>query len=86
MYGVEDEVVDQEWFVETEQRKDGIYYIVSGAPIERLMSKVNIFDVESRQYLQRILKQLGVMDRLREMGIEDGDIIEIDGYQLEYTE
>jgi len=47
MYGVEDEVVDQEWFVETEQRKDGIYYIVSGAPNERLMSKVNIFDVLS---------------------------------------
>lgn len=86
MYNVEDETVDQEWFIETEQRKDGIYYIVSGAPIERLMSKVNIFDIESRQYLQRILKQLGVMDRLKEMGIEDGDIIEIEGYQLEYTE
>ncbi len=86
MYSIEDEIVDQEWTVETEQRKDGIYYIISGAPIERLMSKVNIFDIESRQYLQRILKQLGVMDRLKEMGIEVGDFIEIEGYQLEYSE
>ncbi len=86
MYSIEDEIVDQEWNVETEQRKDGIYYIISGAPIERLMSKVNIFDIESRQYLQRILKQLGVMDRLKEMGIEVGDFIEIEGYQLEYSE
>ena len=86
MYGFEDEMVDQEWNVYTEQRKDGIYYIVTGAPIERLMSKVNVFDIESRQYMQKVLRQLGVMDKLKEMGIEEGDFIEIEGYQLEYSE
>ena len=86
MYGFEDEIVDQEWNVYTEQRKDGIYYIVTGAPIERLMSKVNVFDIESRQYMQKVLRQLGVMDKLKEMGIEEGDFIEIEGYQLEYSE
>lgn len=86
MYDIEDEEVDQEWNVYTEQRKDGIYYIVTGAPIERLMSKVNVFDIESRQYMQKVLKQLGVMDKLKEMGIEEGDFIEIEGYQLEYSE
>ena len=86
MYGVEDELVDQEWNIQTEDRKDGKYYIISGAPIERLMSKVNIFDVESRQYMQKILKQIGVMDKLKEMGISQGDFIEIEGYQLEYSE
>ena len=86
MYGVEDETVDQEWNISKEQRKDGIYYIVTGAPIERLMSKVNVFDIESRQYMQKVLKQLGVIDRLKEMGITHGDYIEIEGYQLEYSE
>lgn len=86
MYGVEDEIVDQEWNIEVQTRKDGKYYIVYGAPIERLMSKVNIFDVESRQYMQKILNQIGVMDRLREMGIKPGDFIEIEEYQLEYSE
>ena len=86
MYGIEEELVDQEWNIETEKRKDGVYYIISGAPIERLMSKVNVFDIESRQYMQKILKQLGVMDKLKEMGIEEGDFIEIEGYQLEYSE
>lgn len=86
MYDLEDELVDQEWKIETEVRKDGLYYIITGAPIERLMSKVNVFDIESRQYMQKILKQLGVMDKLKEMGIEEGDFIEIEGYQLEYSE
>lgn len=86
MYGVEDEIVDQEWNIEVQTRKDGKYYIVYGAPIERLMSKVNIFDVESRQYMQKVLNQIGVMDKLREMGIKPGDFIEIEEYQLEYSE
>lgn len=86
MYEVEDEIVDQEWNIEVQTRKDGKYYIVYGAPIERLMSKVNIFDVESRQYMQKILNQIGVMDKLREMGIKPGDFIEIEEYQLEYSE
>ena len=86
MYGVEDEIVDQEWNIEVQTRKDGKYYIVYGAPIERLMSKVNIFHVESRQYMQKILNQIGVMDKLREMGIKPGDFIEIEEYQLEYSE
>ncbi len=79
----QDEVIDQEWFVE---KKSSDYYIVTGAPIERLMSKVNIFDVESRQYMQRGLINLGVMDKLKEIGLKGGDVIDILGYQMEYSE
>ncbi len=76
-----EELPDQEIVIKV---KDGIFY-VSGGPIERLMSKVNIFDIESRQYMDRILNNLGVMDRLREMGLKTGDTIDIVGYQLEYN-
>ena len=76
------EELDQEWFVE---KKSDDYYLVTGAPIERLMSKVNIFDIESRQYMQRFLVNMGGMKKLHEMGLKEGDIIDILGYQLEYT-
>ena len=76
------EELDQEWFVE---KKADDYYLVTGAPIERLMSKVNIFDVESRQYMQRVLNNMGVMKKLHEMGLKEGDVIDILGYQLEYN-
>ena len=36
--------------------------------------------------MQKILNQIGVMDKLREMGIKPGDFIEIEEYQLEYSE
>ena len=76
------EELDQEWFIE---KKSDDYYLVTGAPIERLMSKVNIFDIESRQYMQRVLNNMGVMKKLHEMGLKEGDIIDVLGYQLEYT-
>lgn len=79
----QNEVLDQEWNVE-KVKED--YYLVTGAPIERLMSKVNIFDIESRQYMQRVLNNMGVMEKLKEMGLKEGDVIDILGYQMEYSE
>ena len=76
------EYLDQEWYVEKE---DDIFKVY-GAPIERLMSKVNIFDTESRQYMQRCLKNLGIMEKLKELGLKEGDIIDIIGFQMEYYE
>lgn len=76
------EYLDQEWYVEMEYDVFKVY----GAPIERLMSKVNIFDTESRQYMQRCLKNLGVMEKLKELGLKEGDVIDIVGFQMEYSE
>ncbi|MBR1883431.1 MAG: GTPase ObgE [Clostridia bacterium] len=76
------EKVDQNWKVT--RTSDG--FLVEGTPIERLMSKVNIYDIESRQYMGRILNKLGVMAKLHEMGLQEGDIIDIVGYQMEYHE
>jgi GTP-binding protein len=78
-----EEVLDQEWFIE---KKDEDYYLVTGAPIDRLMNKVNIYDTESRQYMQRCLVNMGIMDKLKEDGLKDGDTIDIAGYQMEYSE
>lgn len=79
----EEEELDQNFYVE---KVSDDYYTVTGAPIERLMSKVNIFDIESRQYMQRILNKMGVMDKLKEMGLKSGDVIDVLGYQMEYSE
>ena len=76
----EDDENDQKWYVQ----KNEDTFIVNGAPIERLMQKVNVFDVESRQYMQRILNKLGVMSKLKEMGLKNGDVIIVEDYQMEY--
>lgn len=60
---------------------EGIY-IVKGKELRRLMYSVNFDDMESLQFFQNQMEAKGVFDKLREMGIEDGDTVKI--YELEF--
>ena len=89
---VEDESFE-EITLETEKLDDTFYiskengeYVVTGKPIERLMKKVNVGNFESLQYLHRVLKSMGVIKELENMGINQGDTVDILGYKLEYEE
>lgn len=89
---VEDESFE-EITLETEKLDDTFYiskengeYVVTGKPIERLMKKVNVGNLESLQYLHRVLKSMGVIKELENMGINPGDTVDILGYKLEYEE
>ena len=61
-------------------------YTVLGPAIDKLMRRVNVEDFESRQYMQRSLKLMGVMDELRKMGIEAGDTVDIKGFKFNWEE
>ena len=50
------------------------------------MKKVNVGNFESLQYMQRVLKSMGVMKELEKLGIMEGDRVDILGYKLEYME
>ena len=39
---------------------------------------------ESLQYFQRVLRQSGIIDRLEEMGIQEGDTVSILNFEFEY--
>ena len=60
------------------------YYVVSGAWIDRLCGSVNFDDYESRQYLDRRLRNAGVFDKLEEMGVKDGDFVVMGEMEFEY--
>ena len=62
---------------------EGIYYI-QGKMMRRLLGSVNLDDYESSMYFQRVLKNKGIFAELEALGIEDGDIINIEGYEFEY--
>ena len=61
-------------------------FVVKGPAIDKLMRRVNVEDFESRQYMQRSLKILGVMEKLRKMDIKDGDIVDIKGFKFNWEE
>ena len=67
-------------------RKEGKMFVIEGEPVERIMRRVNIADNESLYYFQKNLDALGVNERLKKMGIQEGDIVKIADYELEGEE
>ena len=61
--------------------EDGVY-VVTGKSLRRIMYSVNFEDMESIQFFQKTMESQGVFDKLREMGIEDGDTVKI--YEIEF--
>ena len=69
----------------TIRKEDGMF-VIEGEPVERIMRRVNIADNESLYYFQKNLDDLGVNQRLKEMGIQEGDIVKIADYELEWED
>ena len=46
------------------------------------MSGINFDDRESLNYFDRMLRQHGVMDKMRQLGVSDGD--EVNMYDIEF--
>ena len=64
-------------------KKDGKYF-VEGEWLYNLMGQVNFDDYESLNFFQRVLEKNRVFDRLRSMGIEEGDTVNIYDVEFDY--
>ena len=73
---------DDEYTIEREDGK----FVIKGEAVERIMRRVNIEDNESLYYFQKSLDNLGVNEKLKKMGIQEGDIVKIDDYELEWED
>ena len=62
----------------------GSTWAVTGTWLERLMQDINFQDYESRNFFDLQLRKWGVFDRLEEMGIRDGDTVDLYGMEFEY--
>ena len=63
-------------------RKQGDVYFVEGKWLLKIMQSVNFDDYESLQYFQRVLINSGVIDALRQAGVQEGDTVCV--YDLEF--
>lgn len=61
-------------------------YQVTGPFVENIIRGVVLEDTESNNYFQRQLVKHGVINALKEIGMIDGDTIEIAGHFFTYTE
>lgn len=84
------ETFDEE-FIHVEEVEDSIIvkkengdYIVEGSFIERLLGSTYFDDVDSLRYFQDMLRKKGVIDELKELGIQEYDPVFICGYEFEF--
>ncbi|MDS0528392.1 GTPase ObgE [Clostridium sp. SHJSY1] len=59
-------------------------YVVYGSFVDRLLEAVDLYDADSLRYFHKVLNNKGVLAKLREMGIEDGDMVRLNDYEFEY--
>ena len=91
---VEYETFDEEYLEEDiEEKEDSIIvrkendkYIVEGSFIERLLYSTYFDDVDSLRFFQDNLRQKGVIEKLKELGINEGESVFICDYEFEFFE
>ena len=61
-------------------------FVITGKAIERVIGRINIDDNESMYYFHKCLENLGINTQLKEMGIKEGDVVNILDYKFEWYE
>ena len=62
----------------------GSTWVITGTWLERMVVNINFDDYEARNYFDLQLRKCGLFQRLEEMGIQDGDTVDIYDMQFEY--
>lgn len=69
----------------TIKKEDADYYVVEGEWLIPILSKVDLDDYESLQYLQRVLVSSGIEAELQARGIQEGDTVSIYDIEFDYV-
>lgn len=89
------EIADEERFIPEEKKftytirveegEEGeTVYVVEGTFVDRILTAVNVNDPDSLKYFHKVLRNKGIFDELKEMGIEDGDFVRLKDFEFEY--
>jgi len=74
---------DEEDFTVTREKGK---FLVEGKAVYRIMSRVNMEDNESIYYFHKCLENTGINKKLKDMGIQEGDIVKMLDWEFEWYE
>lgn len=84
-FDFEREENDPDWNkIEAAYDKEAGVYTLSGKQLTKIFNSTNFQDMGSLRYLYKYIEKNGAIDELREMGLSEGDIIRINGYEMEF--
>lgn len=63
--------------------ENGVYFVEADWLLD-ILRTANMDDYSSLQYFQNVLRTSGIIDKLEEMGIEEGDTVSIFDFEFEY--
>ena len=66
-----------------EINEDGVY-VVEGPKIEKMLGYTNIDSEKGFLFFQKFLKEQGILKKLEDLGIQDGDTVQMYGLAFEY--
>ena len=67
-------------------RADDAAYCLEGRWIDALMGRVNFNDRESLMYFERSLIKAGIIQRLRDAGCHEGDLVRINDFEFDFVD
>ena len=65
--------------------EDGVFTL-EGKQLNKIFNSTNFNDMGSLRYLYKYIEKNGAINQLKELGLEEGDIIRINNYELEFWE
>ena len=85
-YSAEDEAVaNTAGAKETIVRRENEKFIVEGEWLYNFMGQINFDDYESLNFFQRVLIKNGVIEKLRQAGVEEGDTVSIYDFEFDFV-
>lgn len=78
---IDDKLISKKDFRVTVE--DGVYFVEADWLLD-ILRTANMDDYSSLQYFQNVLRISGIIDKLEEMGIEEGDTVSIFDFEFEY--
>lgn len=81
-----DKMEQDESYREIRVYKEDDAFVLEGKQLEKIFNSTNFTDMESLRYLYRYIQQRGAVDKMKEMGLQEGDTVKILDYEMEFRE
>lgn len=75
------EVNDEPYTIEVDPKEPNVY-IVEGPKIEKMLGYTNLESEKGFEFFQKFMKENGIIDELKQKGIQEGDVVRM--YYLEF--
>lgn len=69
-----------------EVRRDNHKYVIEGKQLTKIFNSTNFNDIGSVRYLYKYIEKSGAIDKLKSMGLKEGDTVCIRDFEFEYID